>query len=66
MRTFCFVLIFLTGCESVQPWERGVLARAEMQLDPDPLESSLREQVYQSKEASSGGNKAAGAGCGCN
>jgi|TARA_B110000977_G_scaffold29754_1_gene38765 hypothetical protein len=66
MRLLFLVLVLLGGCETVQPWERGTLARPEMQLDSDPLETTLMEQVYESKEAASGGNGAAGAGCGCN
>jgi hypothetical protein len=50
----------------VQPWERGTLARPEMQLSRDQLGDALYDQVYYSKEASSGGAGAAGAGCGCN
>ena len=60
------VALTLCACESVQPWQRGKLARPEMQLDPNPLQTSLYEQVYFSKEASRGGMKTAGAGCGCN
>ena len=56
----------LFGCESVRPWERGTLARPEMQLEPNALQTTLYEQVYFSKEASRGGMKPAGAGCGCN
>lgn len=56
----------LSACASVQPWERGTLARPEMQLDPNPLQTGLYEQVYDSKEAAGGGTRAAGAGCGCN
>ena len=56
----------LSACETVRPWERGRLARPEMQLDPNALQSSLYEQVYYSKEASRTGTKPAGAGCGCN
>jgi len=62
-------LIFLTllgACQNVQPWERGTLAKSEMQLDPQMLDAQLRAQVYFSKEASSGSNKATGGGCGCN
>lgn len=58
--------LILFGCEAVRPWERGTLARPEMQLEPNPLQASLYEQVYFSKEASRGGTKPAGAGCGCN
>lgn len=56
----------LGGCATVQPWERGTLARPEMQLEPDQLQTGLYQQVYDSKEASSGGAGPAGAGCGCN
>jgi len=59
-------ILLLTSCESVQPWERGTLARPEMQLIRDQLGDALYDQVYYSKEASSGGAGAAGAGCGCN
>ena len=60
------VALTLCGCEVVRPWERGTLARPEMQLEPNALQASLYEQVYFSKEASRGGMKPAGAGCGCN
>ena len=60
------VILILTSCESVQPWERGTLARPEMQLSSGRLSDAFYEHVYYSKEASSGGAGAAGAGCGCN
>ena len=66
MLTFTVVPLLLSACASVQPWERGTLARPEMQLEPSALQAGLYEQVYDSKEASSGGTKTAGAGCGCN
>lgn len=56
----------LCACETVQPWERGVLARPEMQWQPDPMEISFQAQINSSKEATSGGMGAAGGGCGCN
>ena len=56
----------LSACETVQPWERGRLARPEMQLDPNALQTGLYGQVYYSKEGSRTGTQAAGAGCGCN
>ncbi len=60
------LVIALCGCETVQPWERGILAKPEMQWQPNPMEAQLRSQIYASKEASSGGAGAAGGGCGCN
>lgn len=63
----CLLLMLgLCGCETVQPWERGTLAKREMQWTPDPMEISLQGQINASKEASSGGMGAAGGGCGCN
>lgn len=59
-------LLVLGACTPVQPWERGYLARPEMALEPDPLHSALDAHVYFSKEASSGGNRPSGGGCGCN
>jgi hypothetical protein len=56
------------GCASmgVEPWERGVLAKPEMQLVTDPLEAGIDDHIYFSKEASSGGRGFGGGGCGCN
>jgi|TARA_B110000967_G_C18849193_1_gene543681 hypothetical protein len=56
----------LVSCADVRAWERGYLAREEMAWAPDALESSLNDHIFFSKEASSGGNSAAGGGCGCN
>jgi hypothetical protein len=56
------------GCASlgVPPWQRDVLARADMQLDANPLDAAIDDHMYFSKEASSGGRSFAGGGCGCN
>lgn len=63
----CLLLVVaLCGCETVQPWERGILAKEEMQWQGDVMEGRLRDQIYASKEATSGGTGAAGGGCGCN
>lgn len=50
----------------VQPWERDILARPNMQLDAAPLDSAFDEHIYFSKEAASGGRGFGGGGCGCN
>lgn len=52
--------------EEVQPWQRDVLARDDMQLDPDPMRTFADEHIYFSKEASTGGRGVGGGGCGCN
>ncbi|WP_028669910.1 DUF4266 domain-containing protein [Saccharospirillum impatiens] len=62
------LLAVLTGCSSlgVKPWERDLLAQPDMQLISDPIEASLDDHVYFSKEGSSGGRGFGGGGCGCN
>ncbi|MEO8101891.1 MAG: DUF4266 domain-containing protein [Betaproteobacteria bacterium] len=53
------------GCASVAPAQRGVLARPEMQFDPDPAQVKVIDQVYAAREAASGGRVTGGGGCGC-
>ena len=62
------LLAVCAGCSSmgVEPWERDVLAREDMQLITDPLAAATDVHIYFSKEASSGGRGFGGGGCGCN
>ncbi len=62
------LMVVSAGCSSlgVKPWERGTLAREDMQLEADPLQLGLEDHIYFSKEASSGGRGFGGGGCGCN
>jgi hypothetical protein len=57
---------FLSGCAGVKPWERDILSRPGMQLDPNPLISACDDHIYFSREASKGGRGFGGGGCGCN
>jgi len=61
-------VLTLAACSDlgVQPWERNVLARPEMQLNAAPVQAGLDDHIYFSKEASSGGRGFGGGGCGCN
>ena len=61
-------LLVLPACSSlgVEPWERDILAKEEMQLVTDPVEAGIDDHIYFSKEASSGGRGFGGGGCGCN
>ncbi len=56
-----------SGCSVAppKPWQKGLLARPEMTMAPDPLEEKLNEHTYTSKEGASGGFGVGGGGCGC-
>lgn len=58
----------LGGCANmgVQPWDRDLLAKPEMQMGAEALEMATDDHIYFSKEATSGGRGFAGGGCGCN
>ena len=45
-----------SGCSSmgVEPWERDILAKEEMQLTTDPVEAAIDDHGF------------GGGGCGCN
>ena len=60
------VSLALVGCETVQPWQKGNLAKSEMALDSDPLQTRFLDHTYHSKEGASGGMSVGGGGCGCN
>ncbi len=69
-KNFCMLLlvILLSNCASmgVDPWDRDLLAKPEMAINSSPLDQSIDDHIYFSKEASSGGRSFAGGGCGCN
>lgn len=71
MKNIIILLVFtftVSACSNmgVKPWQRGHLAKQKMQLDPYPLDASLDEHIYFSKEGSNGGSGVGGGGCGCN
>jgi hypothetical protein len=60
-------ILSLAGCtNTVQPWERGTLAKPEMAFDPNTSELAIRNHTFSAKEASTGGYGVSGGGCGCN
>ncbi|WP_242447147.1 DUF4266 domain-containing protein [Nitrosomonas supralitoralis] len=51
---------------SVAPWERGNLAKTQMEIDPYPLQSEMQSHNYSSREAApSHKSSSGGGGCGC-
>jgi len=66
--TIVLGITICSGCANmgVEPWERDLLARPDMELVSDPVQAGLDDHIYFSKEASSGGRGFGGGGCGCN
>ena len=65
------VALLGAGCATgnlvrVKPWERATLADYTMRADRDPLQTSLVEHRYFSRETATGGRSVGGSGCGCN
>jgi hypothetical protein len=59
------VSVAVTGCVTVKPQERAVLADPSMQFDSDPQAAQVRHAI-ENREGSYGGASVAGGGCGCN
>ena len=58
-----------SGCAQrapVQAGEKGNLARPEMLVAGDPLETRFDEHISTRREAAAGGSAVGGGGCGCN
>jgi hypothetical protein len=49
------VVVCLQACTTVQPWERGTLAKPHMGFDHQPLQRELRQHSHESREAASSG-----------
>ena len=60
------LLVALSGCARVAPYERETLARRDMQLAADADLAAGEEHAVAYREGSSGGGAAKGGGCGCN
>ena len=60
------LLIGVTGCTNVKPWQREHLADYTMRGDRDPLGKAQMEHIWFSREEASGGAGVGGGGCGCN
>ncbi|HMW49242.1 MAG TPA: DUF4266 domain-containing protein [Marinagarivorans sp.] len=57
--------LLITGCTSVEPWQRGRLAKPQMAADVHSLQDNLRSHVHSSREAAAAGDVTDGGGCGC-
>ncbi len=58
--------VLATGCVTVRPQQRSVLADPIMQFDGDPQAAAQLRHAIDNREGSYGGGGVAGGGCGCN
>ena len=63
---YLWVCLILPGCENINAWDRGILAKSFMAIDPNPGHAQIKQHVYFSKEGATGGSSIGGGGCGCN
>ena len=59
-------LLMLAGCATVQPWERGTLAKPVMETEDPPHETAQKLRTYSAKEGGAAATGVGGGGCGCN
>ncbi|MBI3229406.1 MAG: DUF4266 domain-containing protein [Burkholderiales bacterium] len=62
----CACLLCSACATPVQPWQKGALAKTEMNFGSDRMEARFNAHIYSSKEAAAGGASVGGGGCGCN
>jgi uncharacterized protein DUF4266 len=59
-------LTAVAGCATVQPWERGTLAKPVMATEAPPHETAQKLRTYDAKEGGAAATGVGGGGCGCN
>ncbi|HTR59044.1 MAG TPA: DUF4266 domain-containing protein [Casimicrobiaceae bacterium] len=64
--TAVLALALLSACATVQPWERGTLAKPVMSVDDPPQEKTQKLRTYKAKEGGAAATGVGGGGCGCN
>jgi uncharacterized protein YceK len=63
---FLFILSLLSGCATVAPQQRAILADPTMQFDAEAKHDSALRHAIENREGSMGGTGVSGGGCGCN
>jgi hypothetical protein len=61
-----FALAAPTGCATVAPQQRAILADPTMQFDAESRHEAGLHHAIDNREGSMGGGGVAGGGCGCN
>ena len=60
------VVAACTGCATVAPEQRAILADPVMQFDTDAKHDAPLRHALDNREGSMGGTGVSGGGCGCN
>lgn len=60
------ILVSVSGCATVAPYERERLARRDMQLERPGDQAAGEDHATAYREGTSGAVGASGGGCGCN
>jgi hypothetical protein len=56
----------LSGCATVAPQQRAILADPTMQFDAEAKHEAALHHALENREGSMGGTGVSGGGCGCN
>jgi hypothetical protein len=59
-------LVALSGCATVAPQQRAILADPTMQFDAEAKHDAAFRHALENREGSMGGTGVSGGGCGCN
>jgi hypothetical protein len=60
------LLLSASGCATLAPQERAILADPTMQFDAEARHDAALRHAIDNREGSMGGTGVAGGGCGCN
>jgi hypothetical protein len=61
-----FLFVSLSGCATVAPQQRAILADPTMQFDAEAKHDAALRHALENREGSMGGTGVSGGGCGCN
>jgi len=60
------IVVASTGCATVAPQQRAILADPMMQFEAEAKHEAALRHAIDNREGSMGGTGVAGGGCGCN
>jgi len=63
---FVLVVVALSGCATVAPQQRAILADPTMTFDAEARHDAGFRHALENREGSMGGTGVSGGGCGCN